>query len=536
MSNPFASRAVPFTNVASDYEKLATIPDSLKETFIDYASTDFLTLRSSLIAYIEAVYPTDYNNFAESDLGVMMIELIAYMGSVMSLKSDMLANENFITTAKDINSVRKLFDLIGISLKGPTSSQATLDISVDNVTALDDTLLLAPSERVVSVISPQDGEALTYTVYRVAEGKVDNINNTASVSFTSSVDSSSTGTYSDAVLLEGAFAVQSGTFSEIGVFKEISLDEKPVIQNSAEVYITSTNASADGVYRQVDSIYQASSLDDKVFQVVYSDDYSAKIIFGDGSNGIAPPPQSEYTISYRVGGGNRGNSPNSYVNAVGTGTYGAASTGVRFLQTSIATGGADAESIDHAKKYGPLYFRTQDRVVSLDDYIAFANTFTSPVGTTGKATAVTRKAYSSANIIDLYLLEKASNNQYQKASLSFKDSLLTKLEDKKMLTDEVVLVDGLIRTVDLVVTINMSKRFEGSEGVVTSRVSDRVLEYFLNDNWDFGDPLIVTDLNRHIFETEDVLFSSINNLEGTIHVEFNEIIQLNNIDISVNLI
>ena len=33
-----------------------------------------------------------------------------------------------------------------------------------------------------------------------------------------------------------------------------------------------------------------------------------------------------------------------------------------------------------------------------------------------------------------------------------------------MITDEVVLVDGLIRTLDLVVTINVDKKFEGVEG------------------------------------------------------------------------
>ena len=105
-----------------------------------------------------------------------------------------------------------------------------------------------------------------------------------------------------------------------------------------------------------------------------------------------------------------------------------------------------------------------------------------------------------------------------------------------MITDEVVLVDGLIRTVDLEVTINISKRFEGVEGTVTSRVADRVLDYFLGDNWNFGDSLILADLNKHIYETDDVIFSSVDNLSENINVEFNEIVQLNNIDISVNLI
>tara|TARA_R110001583_G_scaffold69844_1_gene197963 strand:+ start:10817 stop:12433 length:1617 start_codon:yes stop_codon:yes gene_type:complete len=538
MSNPYASQTVPFTDVASDFQKLATISDNLKDNYINYEATDFLTLRSGLIEYISAVYPTDYNSFAESDLGMVLIELIAYMGSVMSLKSDMLANENFITTAKDLNSVRKLFDLVGISLKGPTSAQSTVSLTVDGESTLDNDLVLTPSERVFTVTSPQDGEVASYTLYRQANGKIDNVTSNGNITFTSSLDSSNTGAYSEGVLLEGAFAVETGTFANVGVFNNITLQESPVVQNSVQVTISAPDTpTADGVYRQVNNIFQASSIDDKIFQVVYNEDYGGVVIFGDGSNGVSPPPGATYTVTYRVGGGSRGNTPNSYINAVNTGTYGGVAATTRVLQTTVGTGGADAESINHAKKFGPLYFRTQDRLVSLDDYIAFASSFVSPIGTTGKATAVTRKAFSSANVIDLYLLEKASDNQYQKASLSFKEDLLNKIEAKKMLTDEVVLADGLIRTVDLVVTISIDKEFEGVEGVVTSVVADVVSEYFLSDNWDFGDSLVVADLNRSIIDIPEVRFSSIDNLKSDeIPAEFNEIIQLNNIDISVNLV
>ena len=534
MSNPYGSQTVPFTNVASDYQKLSVIPDALKDTYIDYGSTDFATLRQSLIDYIKAVYPLDYNNFVESDLGMMLIEVVSYMGAVMSLKSDMLANENFITTAKDIDSVRKLFKLVGINMNGPTSAQAPAEISVDGVTELLKELSLNPPQRVFTVTSPQDGEALTYTLYRIQNGVVDNLNSNGTITFTAT----SSTTYPQGVLLEGAFAVQSGTFTDVDALKTISLTESPVIQNSVQVYVDSpNNSAANGAYRQVNNLYQASSTDDRAFEVAYSDDYSAKVIFGDGSNGVSPPTLVPYLITYRVGGGSRGNIPNNYINVVGTGTYDSvADQSIRVVQTSIGTGGSDAETLDHVKKYGPLFFKTQDRVVSLEDYKAFSNSFTSPLGTTGKATAVTRKAYSSANIIDLYILEKASSNQLQKASLSFKDSLLTSIESKKMITDEIILVDGLIRTLDLVVTINIDKRFEGVEGTVTNRVAQRVQDYFLADNWDFGDTLILSDLNRHIFETQDVRFSSVDNVTSNILVEFNEIIQLNNVSVNVNLV
>lgn len=534
MSNPYASQTVPFTNVTSDYQKLSVIPDSLKDTYIDYGSTDFATLRQSLIDYIKAVYPTDYNNFVESDLGMMLIELVSYMGAVISLKSDMLANENFITTAKDIDSVRKLFKLVGINMNGPTSAQADAEVSVDGVAELTNDLSLEPSQRVFTVTSPQDGEALTYTLYATQNGIVDNLNSNGTITFTAN----SSSTYTNAVLLEGAFAIQSGTFTTLDVLKTIKLTESPVIQNSVQVYIDyPSNPKVNGVYRQVNNLYQASSTDDRVFEVVYSDDFSAKVVFGDGSNGVSPPSLAPYTITYRVGGGSRGNIPTNFMNVVGTGTYNSvADQPIRVVQSAIGTGGSDAETIDHVKKYGPLFFKTQDRIVSLDDYKAFANKFTSPLGTTGKATAVTRKAYSSANIIDLYILEKASSNQLQKASLSFKDSLLTDIEDKKMITDEVILVDGLIRTLDLVVTINIDKRFSGVEGTITNNVATRIQNYFLADNWDFGDPLILSDLNRTIFETTDVRFSSIDNISSNISVEFNEIIQLNNVSVNVNLV
>ena len=74
--------------VASDFMKLSEIPISKRPTLINFAATDFLSIRNSLIDYAKAVYPLEYQYFTESDLGMMFIELVAYMGSVMSMKAD----------------------------------------------------------------------------------------------------------------------------------------------------------------------------------------------------------------------------------------------------------------------------------------------------------------------------------------------------------------------------------------------------------------------------------------------------------------
>ena len=63
-----------FSGTAStDFMKLATLPDRKKQEFIDYAGNDFYALKNQLLEYIKAVYPLDYQNFSESDLGVMLV-------------------------------------------------------------------------------------------------------------------------------------------------------------------------------------------------------------------------------------------------------------------------------------------------------------------------------------------------------------------------------------------------------------------------------------------------------------------------------
>ena len=187
----------------------------------------------------------------------------------------------------------------------------------------------------------------------------------------------------------------------------------------------------------------------------------------------------------------------------------------------------------HAKKYAPLTFSRQDRVVTLDDYTNFANTFISDYGTVGKAVAATRKAYCSGNIIDIYVVEKASDLQVQKASPTFKKELIDALQTKKMVTDEIVAVDGLVRTLDLNITVKVDRELQSKEQLIKSKVRNAVLTYMSVDNREFGETLILSDLNRAIFELDEVRISSVDNLTQNVQVDFNELIQLNNLAIKI---
>ena len=56
------------------------------------------------------------------------------------------------------------------------------------------------------------------------------------------------------------------------------------------------------------------------------------------------------------------------------------------------------------------------------------------------------------------------------------------------------------------------------------------------DNREFGQDFNVSEMNRQIFEVDEVRYSTIDNIEKDITIDFNEIIQLNNLTINVSLI
>jgi hypothetical protein len=526
--------------VKSDFLKF--LPNELesKERFIDFTSSDFVSLRNNLLRYVRANFPRDYTNFNESDFGILLVELMAAVGHIQSHKADYLANENFLRTARERSSVKKLMELIGIRMKGPIAAAANAQLSFTPAGANVSGLELGVNQRTINVTSPLDGGALSYTLYKVkSDGSIDLENTNTSLDFV--FEETDNPVISSAILLEGALVVERGTFRSPNVVKTVRLSQSPYIEKSAQVFIEGDSAT-QGIYTEEESIYFASSFDDKVYQVVSNDSGNATVVFGDNLVGKTPAVGDSYTILYRVGGGSRGNIPESYINALVEGTSrvvnstNAPGVTVTVENISQGTGGAEAESIARVKRYGPLRFRSQNRLVTLKDYVGFANRFASNYGSTGKATASVRKAYSSANNIDIFVLEKASSTQLRQATQEYKRQLLEAIAPLKMLTDEPIIVDGLIRTVDLDITIKLEKRFRRQQNVLLTTVSNIVRRFMSIDNREFGVPLNPQDIIRSILKNPKIRFATVDNIEGQINAEFNEIIQLNNVSVRAELI
>jgi hypothetical protein len=519
--------------VTSDYLRLGGIPLPLRKDLIDFSTNDFDGFKESFNNYVRAVYPDDYTNFVESDLGQMLTELFAYMASVLSYKADALAQENYLATAKTSEGLLKLLELIGIHLRGPVPAKATAKVSITNpadALTTGDTFTIQQDDRTVDSVSTRDNLPLTYTLYKVgSNGDIDM--QSTDIELTYNDDFTADGLSAEGLLLlEGRMQTVEGTFGQGYTNKKIDIDFPSIVEGSIIV------SAVDGYYTEVENIWFASA-GAKVFQRKNNEDYSCTITFGDGTVGKAPLANTPYVVIFRTGGGLRGNVISNSLNKSGTGKKNI-STDVQFSVTNstAGTGGVDAQSLEEARRFGPMWFATQYRAVTGQDYTAFANKFRSTAGKTGKGLAVLRDNGSAGNMIDIYVLQKATDNHLERASFEFKKEMLDYLNQYRMLTDELTLVDGVVRTLDLASTLYIDRTQKLSSEDIKKRVGDRIVNFFSTDSRDFGNPLILSELVNYVLEDPGVRYFSIDNYADDIHVDFNEIIQLNNIELKVQFV
>jgi len=519
--------------IESDFLKLGQVPDDRKSDLIDYNVNGFDQYRTALQDYLKSVYPLDYNNFAASDLGQMLVEMFAYMSSVIALRADMTANEMYIDTVKNEDNLKRLLQLIGVSMKGPTSSKATGLLTLPADVTFDTQVVINKSDRSVGVINQRSNVPLTYTVTKQQEdGTLDLFTEDLSL-----VASDFNGRIASGLfLVEGEFNSANGTFrGGVRTRQTFEITDGPVIEGS--IGVSSTEGPTGTQYNEITSLFLASGGTQTVFEKTYTGGFGCVLTFGDGVRGRLPTPGTSFVVTYRTGGGGNGNIARATLNTtIKCFNNGVTPVDATISNTTKGSGGNAAESVAHAKRYAPYFFRTQYRAVTGEDYNVLANSFVGTGGTTAKAMASLRTNGAAANVIDLFVLSKASDTQLERASIAMKKELLDYFQNYKMLTDDIVISDGVVRTLDLVATLFIDKSNKRFIESIQQKAADKLLEFFNVDNLAFGQKISMSDVNNFMLTVPEIRFFKVDNLPEDIFVNFNEIVQLNNFEFSTELV
>ena len=98
-------------------------PEPRSEPLIDYMAKDYASFRRALIDLIPTLAP-QWGERHEADLGIALVELLAYVGDQLSYYQDAVANEAYLETARQRVSVRRHARLIDYRMHEGASARA----------------------------------------------------------------------------------------------------------------------------------------------------------------------------------------------------------------------------------------------------------------------------------------------------------------------------------------------------------------------------------------------------------------------------
>jgi hypothetical protein len=104
-------------------------PELRVEPSIDYYAKDYASFRQALLDLIPTLVP-EWTERHEADLGIALVELLAYVGDHLSYYQDAVANEAYLETARQRISVRRHAKLVDYNMHDGASARTFVHLSV----------------------------------------------------------------------------------------------------------------------------------------------------------------------------------------------------------------------------------------------------------------------------------------------------------------------------------------------------------------------------------------------------------------------
>jgi len=97
---------------------------------IDYNARNFAEVRSELVGFVKQYYPDVYSDFNDASVGMMLLELNAAVGDMLSYHTDRTFNETQISYMQERSSLLELARTFGLNIPGNRPSITIIDWSV----------------------------------------------------------------------------------------------------------------------------------------------------------------------------------------------------------------------------------------------------------------------------------------------------------------------------------------------------------------------------------------------------------------------
>ena len=91
--------------------------NDFKQSNTNYLNKDFSSLRQSLMNYAKSYFPNEYKDFNETSPGMMLLEMNAYVGDVLSFYIDQQYREMLLPLAEERRNIVNIASMLGYKVK-----------------------------------------------------------------------------------------------------------------------------------------------------------------------------------------------------------------------------------------------------------------------------------------------------------------------------------------------------------------------------------------------------------------------------------
>jgi hypothetical protein len=214
-------------------------------------------------------------------------------------------------------------------------------------------------------------------------------------------------------------------------------------------------------------------------------------------------------IRYRTGGGASGNvgsntltTPGLYtmeVNGPNPQINRTVKSSLRVNNPVPAFGGGDEPSTEQIKKMIRYNFSSQNRAVTLKDYVVLIDKMPGRFGIPYRSNVSERQNKIEVSVLGVDNSGKLTNQ----STNTLKENIASWLADYRMINDYVLVRDGRVFDLAFDIDVFIDKTF--SEGEVVTGIISSVREYFDIKKWDMGDNIFMSQLIENINNVGGVL-------------------------------
>lgn len=226
--------------------------------------------------------------------------------------------------------------------------------------------------------------------------------------------------------------------------------------------------------------------------------------------GIAPS-NTTLTVKYLKGGGVESNVPansitdlnnivaNFKFNNLDSVIQNTVLNSLAITNPTAATGGGDGDTEDELRLNILASFPTQERAVTLDDYVIRSYALPSRFGVIAKSYVVQDSMLTDKENIDynplslsLYVLSQGGDGKLTQVSYATKQNLKTYLSQFRMLSDAINIRDAFIINIGINFDITVRPNFN-SQQIVLACIEE-LQNYFDIKKWSINQPIILSEL------------------------------------------